>query len=95
MKFVSLKFSTKKILKFFLTLMIIFININITFSNKQKKNESEKLKEKFNPIPVEKKTPYEKILKNMEFQFLKTEKNEKFSVANRDIKVKKNLKKNL
>ena len=84
MKFVSIKFSTLKFLKFFVTLIVILLNTTTTISAQPQKSETDKLKEKINPI--EKKTTYEKMLKNIDF--IQMEKNKKFSIAKRDIKVK-------
>lgn len=83
MKFVRI--NTKNLKFFFFAL----ISLNLIFaknpntSNNQK-TEAEKLREKIKPIKD--KTPYEKMLNNIEF--LQYDKSQKFSVAKRDIKVK-------
>ena len=83
MKFVRL---STKYFQFFFATIVLF---NLIFTKKPEKSEADKLKEKINPMP--KKTSYEKMLKNIEF--LEIEKNQKFSVAKKDMKVKtKNLK---
>lgn len=82
MKFVSLSKITKNKI-FFIVAFTCLILLNSYSTKKPEKNETDKLKEKINTTA--KKTPFEKMLKNIEF--VEIEKDQKFSVAKRDIKV--------
>merc|ERR1711957_18049 len=82
MKFINVRLSTKYVKFLFATVVLL----NIIFSKKpEQKSETDKLKEKITPLP--KNTSYEKMLKNIDFlKIEKDQKDQKFSVAERDIK---------
>merc|ERR1711957_417005 len=81
-KFINVRLSTKCV-KFLFAAEVL---LNIIFSKKpEQKSETDKLKEKITPL--HKNTNYEKMLKNIDFlKIEKDQKDQKFSVAERDIK---------